>query len=121
VPLLLDLLYGHGYRNPSKEPRMRTENMTIPEAFQQDIDRAVRILKEEGCAEIFLFGSGAEGKVSERSDIDLAVRGCPPGHFFRALGRLLWELHHPVDLINLDMRDSFAQYLQKKGVLRQVG
>jgi len=99
----------------------QTENMAVPEVFQKDIDRAVRILKEEGCSEIFLFGSGAEGKTRDGSDIDLAIRGCPPGHFFHLLGRLLWELEHPVDLVNLDTENPFAQYLQKEGVLLRIG
>lgn len=90
-------------------------------SFHDDIARAVQILREEGCSEIFLFGSGAEGKTREESDLDLAIRGCPPGRFFHLLGRLLWELRHPVDLVNLDTHDPFAQYLQREGGLRQVG
>jgi predicted nucleotidyltransferase len=100
---------------------MKTENMMVPEVLQKEIDQAVSILKEEGCSEIFLFGSGAEGKVKDRSDLDLAIRGCPPGRFFHLLGRLLWELPRPVDLVNLDTQDPFAQYLQKEGALFQVG
>jgi len=99
----------------------KTKDIAVPKGFRGDIDRAVKILKEEGCSEIFLFGSGAAGKIGDRSDIDLAIRGCPPGHFFRLLGRLLWELDHPVDLVNLDNQDPFAQFLQKEGVLLQVG
>ena len=60
----------------------KTRNMGIPEDFREDIARAIQILKEEGCSEIFLFGSGAEGQLREESDLDLAVRGCSPGHFF---------------------------------------
>jgi predicted nucleotidyltransferase len=97
-----------------------TESTESPASFHEDITRAVRILKEEGCSEVFLFGSGAAGKIRDRSDLDLAIRGCPPGRFFHLLGRLLWELHHPVDLVNLDTRDPFAQYLQKEGGLRQI-
>jgi len=100
---------------------IEARDSAVPEGFREDIDRAVRILKEGGCSEIFLFGSGAEGKISDRSDIDLAIRGCPPGHFFRLLGRLLWELDHPVDLVNLDTQDPFVQFLQKEGVLLQIG
>lgn len=97
------------------------EDLEVPEIFQEDISRAVRILKEEGCSEIFLFGSRATGKVGGASDIDLAVRGCPEGRFFELLGRLLLELGHPVDLVNLDSQDPFAQYLQKEGVLVPIG
>ena len=100
---------------------IKTEDVAIPEIFQQDIGRAVRILKEEGCSEIFLFGSGAEGTVKEASDIDLAIRGCPQGSFFHLLGRLLWELTHSVDLVNLDTHDAFAQYLQREGALIRIG
>lgn len=98
----------------------RTENITIPEVLQEDIRRAVQILKEGGCSEIFLFGSAATGKIREGSDIDLAVRGCPPGSFFHLLGRLLWELDHPVDLVRLDTQDAFAQFLQKEGNLVRI-
>lgn len=97
------------------------EKATVPKIFQEDIARAVRILKEGGCSEIFLFGSGAEGRMRELSDIDIAIKGCPPGHFFRLLGKLLWELKHPVDLVNLDTLDPFAKYLQKEGTLLQIG
>jgi predicted nucleotidyltransferase len=100
---------------------MKTEHLAVPERFREDISRAVQILKEEGCTEIFLFGSGAAGKVGDGSDIDLAIRGCPRGHFFHLLGRLLWELDRPVDLVNLDTQDAFAQYLQQEGELLQVG
>jgi predicted nucleotidyltransferase len=99
----------------------KTGNIAIPEVFREDISRAVRILKEGGCSEIFLFGSGVTRKVRDESDIDLAIRGCPHGSFFQLLGRLLWELDHPVDLVNLDTQDAFVQYLRKEGVLVRVG
>lgn len=95
-------------------------NIAIPEVLWDDIRRAVRILKEAGCSEVFLFGSVVSGKVKDGSDIDLAIRGCPPGSFFQLLGKLIWELDHSVDLVNLDSQDAFAQYLQKEGVLLRV-
>ena len=105
------------------EERVMTDvkALGVAEAIQEDIRRAVRILKEGGCSEIFLFGSAAAGEFGERSDIDLAVRGCPKGSFFHLLGRLLWELDHSVDLVNLDSQDAFADYLQKEGVFVRVG
>lgn len=93
----------------------------LPEEFRQDIRHAIEILKANGCTEIFLFGSLAEGKYNEKSDIDLAVRGCPKGKFFYVLGRLLMELDHLVDLVDLDQQDAFACYLEREGELLRVG
>lgn len=97
------------------------ETFQLPEVYEKDIRRAVEILKGAGCTHVFLFGSLAAGKVRNGSDIDLAVRGCPKGEFFRLLGRLLMELAHPVDLVDLDSPDAFARYLEDKGRLLQVG
>jgi predicted nucleotidyltransferase len=93
----------------------------IPDAFQADVRRATEILRAVGCSEIFLFGSLAENRASIDSDLDLAVRGCPPGKFFRVLGKLLMELDHPVDLVDLDSQDPFARYLEEHEELIQVG
>lgn len=97
------------------------EKVQLPTVYQKDVHRAVEILKEAGCTHVFLFGSLAVGKVREESDIDLAVRGCPKGRFFRLLGQLLLELDHSVDLVNLDRQDAFARYLETEGELLQIG
>lgn len=93
----------------------------LPEIYQKDIRRAVEILHEGGCTGVYLFGSLTTGKVREGTDIDLAIRGCPKGKFFRLLGKLLLELDHPVDLVSLDRQDAFARYLEKEGGLFQIG
>ncbi len=95
--------------------------MMTDASFQPDIDRAVAILKAGGCSEVFLFGSLAEGRAHEHSDIDLAVRGCPTSAFFHLYGELMFELRHAVDLIDLDAPDPFAQFLLQQGVLKRVG
>lgn len=92
----------------------------LPESYRQDIQRAIGILTEAGCSDIFLFGSISEGNIREGSDIDIAVRGCTPGIFFHVLGKLLVELHHPVDLVDLDKADDFAQYLEREEELVNV-
>ena len=89
-------------------------------SYQKDIHRAVEILKEAGCTPVFLFGSLSIGRVTENSDIDLAIRGCPKGEFFHLLGRLLLELDHVTDLVSLDRQDPFAQYLEREGGLLQI-
>jgi len=100
---------------------IETADIVIPEAFRPDIERAVEILKEGGCSEVFLFGSLAEGCSWEGADIDLAVRGRPPQNFFRALGQLLTELKHSVDLVDLDENSPFSRFLEKEGTLIRVG
>ena len=89
--------------------------------FEPDIRRAIHILKDSGCSEIFLFGSLATGHIRADSDLDLAVRGCPPGQYFHILGQLLFELDHSVDLVNLDAPDAFTDRLQKEGALVRIG
>ncbi|MBI5305113.1 MAG: nucleotidyltransferase domain-containing protein [Chloroflexi bacterium] len=96
------------------------ENLIHAEQLEPDIRRAINILKTSGCAEVFLFGSAARGNVRPDSDLDLAVRGCPPGQFFHILGQLLIELEHPVDLVNLDSSDAFANRLQEEGALVRI-
>jgi predicted nucleotidyltransferase len=93
------------------------EPIAVPLAAQSDLKRAVDILKQEGCSEVFLFGSLATGGARADSDIDLAVRGCPTGRFFHLLGRLLLELEREVDLVRLDDADPFAQHLLQDELL----
>jgi predicted nucleotidyltransferase len=97
------------------------DKVQLPETYQKDVRRAVEILRGAGCTDIFLFGSLAGGKVTDQSDIDLAIQGCPKGKFFHLLGRLLLELDYPVDLVNLDRHDAFARYLEEEGELLQIG
>ena len=93
----------------------------LPNSIRADLERAVQILKSVGCSAIFLFGSAAEGNFKNTSDIDLAVRGCPPRAFFPVFGQLILELEHPVDLIDLDDHSLFGQHLQRNSKLVQIG
>jgi predicted nucleotidyltransferase len=97
------------------------QQVQFPERHQREIRRAVSILKEGGCTHVFLLGSLATAGVGGKSDMALAVRGCPKGKFFHLLGRLLLELEHPVDLVDLDGQHAFARYLEEEGDLLQVG
>jgi predicted nucleotidyltransferase len=96
-------------------------DIQIPEKYRRDVDRAVAILREAGCSQIFVFGSLTTAEIRDTSDIDLAIRGCPRGRFFHLLGRLLLELEHPVDLVDLDRQNAFAHHLERAGGLLQVG
>lgn len=93
----------------------------IPETHQKDIYRAVEILREGGCSQVFVFGSLASGGATRASDIDIAVRGCPTGVFFHLLGKLMLKLDHQVDLVSLDYEDDFARHLEEEGELYRIG
>jgi predicted nucleotidyltransferase len=92
----------------------------LPKSYQDNLDRAVTILKNGGCTAVYLFGSLTTGSFTARSDIDLAVRGCPSGNFFRLLGQLMMTLDHPVDLVDLDKDRAFATYLEQEGELHKI-
>ena len=93
---------------------------TLPVDYRDDVRRASRILIEGGCSEVFLFGSVPQGRAGERSDIDIAVRGCPASRFFAPLGELLMELKHPVDLVDLDENSDFGDRLVTEDRLFRV-
>ncbi|NTU84256.1 MAG: nucleotidyltransferase domain-containing protein [Chloroflexales bacterium] len=94
---------------------------TYPASVQHDLQRAVAILKEGGCSSVFLFGSAASGTMHAGSDLDLAVRGCPPQHFFALLARLLSDLDHSIDLVDLDLPGPFVEALLSSGKLVHLG
>lgn len=107
--------------DPNRVPRSAAiEDLELPVSYKRDLGKAIEILRGFGCTAIYLFGSLAHGKPHEGSDIDLAVRGCPPNRFFRALGYLLTELQHSVDLIDLDSGDPTSSYLERQGKLVQI-
>lgn len=95
--------------------------LELPQPYQQNLEQAIKILKNGGCTAIYLFGSLTNGKFHSQSDIDLAVRGCPPEEFFHLFGELIFTLDYSVDLIDLDTDDLFARSLIEKGKLQQIG
>jgi len=98
----------------------RSKIEKLPESHREDIRTAVDILRKEGCKEIYLFGSLVHGDSSDKSDIDLAVKGLEKRHYFKILGKLMMALEHSVDLINLEKQDRFSALLLEKGHLVRV-
>lgn len=93
----------------------------VPNDFRHDVARGVDILKNGGCREVYIFGSIAENRVRPESDIDFAVRGCPADRLFKLQGRLLVELTHSADLVDLDADPDLAAFLEREAVLIHVG
>ena len=94
--------------------------MATGDSIQRDIELAARILREAGAQEVFVFGSASRGVERPGSDLDLAVRGLPPERFFEAMSRVTFAISRSFDLIDLDERNVFTEYLEKKGGLRRV-
>ncbi|MDP6038426.1 MAG: nucleotidyltransferase domain-containing protein [Candidatus Latescibacteria bacterium] len=93
----------------------------LSDTIKQDIKKGVDILKGGGCESIYIFGSVAEGRVTDRSDIDFAVRGCPASEFYNLQGKLLLELTRSADLVDLDSDDDLASFLEREATLIHVG
>jgi len=89
----------------------------IPDEYRNDIEKAIQILKKNGCEKIYLFGSLANETGNRSSDIDLAVEKCPEGMFFAIYAELIMTLEHPVDLIQLKNDDAFSEFLIRENEL----
>ena len=100
---------------------MTAPSTAIPPEYRSDVARTVHICKAEGCRDVFIFGSVATGRYRPRSDLDIAVRGCPPERFYHLLGRLMDELTHAVDLVDLYTEIRVAEFLKQEGQLVHVG
>ncbi len=85
------------------------------------LDAAIKILKNAGCSEVYLFGSQALGRANENSDVDLGVRGMPAGAFFGIHFDLEQALRMPVDLVDFDFQKDFFELLQRVGELKKIG
>jgi uncharacterized protein len=85
-----------------------------------ELQRAVEILQRNGAREVYLFGSHARGDATARSDVDFAVRGMPPEHFYRAVGEACSALSVPVDIVDLDETGPALDYLKQHGDFLRV-
>jgi len=90
-------------------------------APKKAITRATEILISLGATEVYLFGSAASDRFTRGSDIDFAVRGLPAENYYLAVGTLLGEVRHPIDLVDLNEDTPFARHLLDRGKLVRVG
>lgn len=101
---------------------MSNKLYNLPSSYQEDIKKATQILKEHGAKEVFIFGSIANGKFNEKSDIDIAVTGLEAKEFYKIASIIMFELENEIDLIDLDDKENrFSQMLLKIGGLLKVG
>jgi len=93
----------------------------IPEKYRTDIEKASHCLKEEGCTEIFLFGSLVTGKYTDSSDIDLGIMGLPPRNYIRTYSKLNNIIKNRFDLIDFDENRDLYNLLHSIGEIEKIG
>ena len=93
---------------------------TTQEELHERIQKAANCLKEAGAREVYVFGSVAARRMSNNSDVDMAVSGLLPEKFFAAAGKAADCIGRPLDLIDLDEITPFTQYLKGERVLKRV-
>jgi predicted nucleotidyltransferase len=93
----------------------------IPIKYQDDIKKAVILLKNEGCKSVFLFGSMVTGKIHINSDIDIGVSGLPPKKFFKVYAAIDKNLSNKIDLVDFDLQKDFYSLLNSLGEVVEIG
>lgn len=93
----------------------------ISKENKKEIKSAIKILREAGAKEIYLFGSMTSGSTLEHNDIDIGVRGLNPGIFFSTYGKLASRLEKPVDLVDFDTQKDFFEMLISVDEVVQIG
>ncbi|MCL2410781.1 MAG: nucleotidyltransferase domain-containing protein [Treponema sp.] len=96
-------------------------NINIPTKYQQDIENTTKLLKNEGCESVYLFGSLVTGKINENSDIDIGIKGLPKNKFFDVYSRLYFDMDNKIDLVDFDVNSDFYSMLNKIGEVVQIG
>ena len=96
----------------------RTQVEASAEHARAAANVAARVLVDEfGASEVWLFGSLVWGPLHAGSDVDLAVRGIPPGRHFSALTRACEIVGGSVDLVSLETcAESFGRRVRERGV-----
>jgi predicted nucleotidyltransferase len=92
----------------------------LPEKYREDIKKAANLLKNEGCSSIYLFGSLVTGKINEKSDIDIGIKGLPPEKFFKVYSKLYMNLTNEIDLVDFDYDSDFFSLLERLGEVMEV-
>ena len=93
----------------------------LPMKYREDIESAVALLKREGCAAVYLFGSMVTGHIHEHSDIDLGIKGLPGQKFFSVYSKLYGNFSTEIHLIDFDLNEKMYALLNSLGEVVQIG
>jgi len=94
---------------------------SLPDTYKKDIQKAVEILKNEGCKKIYLFGSLVTGENHDNSDIDIGIEGLPPNKFFSVYGKLGIHMNNAIDLVDFDFSKDFFEIVKKHKEIIEIG
>ena len=85
---------------------------------ERELKKAVEIAKKYGVGELYVVGSALHKQPADARDYDFAVRGVPPGTFFKFYGELIREMSKTVDLIDLSgEKTKFKDIVLREGKL----
>jgi predicted nucleotidyltransferase len=93
----------------------------MSEPVKDFLEQGAALLKAAGAREVYVFGSLAEGRAREGSDVDLAVAGLPPAVFFATMARLAARFGRTMDLVDLDEVSPFTTHLRSKSASAACG
>ena len=96
-------------------------NENIPIKYRQDIENVTKLLKNEGCKAVYLFGSLVTGKINDNSDINIGIKGFPKGNFFDIYSKVYFNFDNKIDIVNFDSDEDFFSMLNKIGEIVQIG
>ncbi len=82
---------------------------------KKDKLKILELAKKYKLSSVYLFGSSLD-KYNKSNDIDLGIKGIPPKLFFKFYGELIRSLSKSVDLIDLSIKSSFSNVVEKNGV-----
>lgn len=82
---------------------------------EADKDGILECAKKYNVSAVYVFGSSIEPE-ADAHDIDVAVKGLAPEHFFRFYGELVKRLSKPVDLVDLSKESMFNRLVEEMGV-----
>jgi len=91
----------------------------LPENYRRNLEKAAVLLKNEGCTDVFLFGSLVTGNIRPDSDIDIGVKGLAAEKFIPVYSKLYNEFDTPIDLVDFDFnKNMFALLSDLKEVVK---
>ena len=98
-------------------------NINVPEKYRHDIENTTKLLKNEGCEAVYLFGSLVTGKIKDDSDIDIdiGIKGLPKNKYFDVYSRIYFDMENKIDLVDFDVNSDFYLMLNKIGEVVQIG